>query len=104
MYNIAIIGFTGNVGRCILSLICNLVELNPNNISLFSPRAKKKEYYYKKKRLNVELLSKLDFKNIDIAIFAINDNISKTIDLVFSRILYEKPLGISLYFLIYIFS
>ena len=77
--NVAVVGATGAVGREMIKI---LEERNfpINNLKLIaSERSEGKEILFRDNSLKVETLSKNIFKDIDIALFSINSDLSKKI-------------------------
>ncbi|MCK4978963.1 MAG: aspartate-semialdehyde dehydrogenase, partial [Candidatus Delongbacteria bacterium] len=76
-YNIVIVGATGVVGEAMLSILEERNFPVNNIILLASERSIGKEYVFKGETLEVQVLNKNSFENVDIALFSAGSSISK---------------------------
>lgn len=76
--NIAIVGATGNVGRCILSVLAESTLSNANVVALASEKSVGKFLSFGGDiKLETQGLASYDFGNTDIAIFSAGSEVSK---------------------------
>ncbi len=85
MYNVAVAGATGAVGREMLKILAERDFPIDNLVALASSRSRGKKLPYKNRELEVEVLSEQSFEDIDLALFSagsqvVKDQASRIID------------------------
>ena len=77
-YNIAIVGATGNVGRCMIDILYERNFPIENIFAIASDKSAGKEIFIRGNRIIVQGISDFPIQNIDIALFSAGSEISKT--------------------------
>ncbi|MGM0381661.1 MAG: aspartate-semialdehyde dehydrogenase, partial [bacterium] len=70
MYNVAVAGATGAVGRQMLEILAERDFPIDNLVALASPRSRGKKLPYRERELEVEVLAERSFEDIDLALFS----------------------------------
>lgn len=76
-YNVAVVGATGNVGRQILSVLAERSFPVANIYGIASDNSQGKKMSFGDNIINIEALSRFDFKNVDIALFSPGSKVSE---------------------------